>query len=120
MCVPKGDSVEYVSMFSSGKCFRSLKLELILEMFCFFFSSLIVTISSYFHKKFLWKGKDKVTRKSAINDYEGGGIKMVDIESMIECLRLAWLERIFGDNSGAWKNYLEYLLKDTEFFLERF
>ena len=77
MCVPKGDSVEYVSMFSSGKCFRSLKLELILEMFCFFFSSLIVTISSYFHKKFLWKGKDKVTRKSAINDYEGGGIKMV-------------------------------------------
>ena len=29
---------------------------------------------------FLWKGKDKVTRKSAINDYEGGDIKMVDID----------------------------------------
>lgn len=28
-------------------------------------------------KKFLWKGKDKVTRKSAINGYEGGGIKIV-------------------------------------------
>ena len=25
----------------------------------------------------------------------------------------AWLKRIFGDNSGAWKNYLEYLLKET-------
>jgi len=58
---------------------------------------------------FLWKGKDKVTRKSAINNYEGGGIKMVDIESMIKSLRLAWLK----DNSGAWKNYLEYLLKET-------
>jgi len=28
---------------------------------------------------FLWRGKDKVTRKFAIKDYEGGGIKMVDI-----------------------------------------
>ena len=38
---------------------------------------------------------------------------MVDIESMIKSLCLAWLKRIFGDNSGAWKNYLEYLLKET-------
>ena len=45
---------------------------------------------------FLWKGKDKVTRKSAINNYEGGGIKMVDIESMIKSLRLAWLKRILA------------------------
>ena len=62
---------------------------------------------------FLWKGKDKVTRKSAINNYEGGGIKMVDIENMIKSLRLAWLKRIFGNNSSAWKNYFEYLLKET-------
>ena len=32
---------------------------------------------------FLWKGKDKVTRLSAINNFEGGGIKMIDIESMV-------------------------------------
>ena len=38
---------------------------------------------------------------------------MVDIESMIKSLRLAWLKRIFGNNSGTWKNYLEYLLKET-------
>ena len=42
---------------------------------------------------FLWRGKDKVTRKSVINDYEGGGIKMVDIESMIKSLCLAWLKK---------------------------
>ena len=32
---------------------------------------------------------------------------------MIKSLCLAWLKIIFGDNSGAWKNYLEYLLKET-------
>ena len=62
---------------------------------------------------FLWKGKDKVTRASTINNYEGGGIKMVDIESLIKSLRLSWLKRIFSDSSGAWKNYLEYILKDS-------
>ena len=63
--------------------------------------------------KFLWNGKDKVTRVSVINNYEGGGLNMVDIESMIKSLRLSWLKRIFGENSGAWKNYLNYLLKET-------
>ena len=39
--------------------------------------------------KFLWKGTDKVTRLSAINDYEKRGLKMIDIECMIKSLRLA-------------------------------
>ena len=55
---------------------------------------------------FLWKGKDKVTRESTINNYEEGGIKMVDIESLIKSLSLS-------DTSGAWKNYLEHILKDS-------
>ena len=38
---------------------------------------------------------------------------MIDIESLIKSLRLSWLQRVFGDNSGAWKNYLEYILKDS-------
>ena len=54
---------------------------------------------------FLWKGKDKVTRLSAINNFEGGGIKMIDIDSMIKALRLAWLKRIFNDNESKWKIY---------------
>ena len=65
------------------------------------------------HLKILWKSKDKITRKSAMNDYEGGGIKMVNIESMIESLRLDWPKRAFWRNSGAWKKVLEYLLKET-------
>ena len=41
--------------------------------------------------KFLWKGVDKVTRASVINEYEEGGLRMVDLECMVKSLRLAWL-----------------------------
>ena len=60
---------------------------------------------------FLWKGKDKTTRLSAINTLEEDGIKMIDIESMIKALRLAWLKRIFNNNNSTWKFYLIHLLK---------
>ena len=42
--------------------------------------------------KFLWKSTDNVTRLSTINDYENGGLKMVDLECMIKSLKLAWLK----------------------------
>ena len=61
--------------------------------------------------KFLWKGTDKVTRLSTINDYGEGGLKMIDLESMVKALRLAWLKRIFNANDGTWKRYLQHLLK---------
>ena len=58
----------------------------------------------------MWKSTDKVTRLSTINDYENGGLKMVDLECMIKSLRLAWLKRIFSSNRGTWKSYLGHLL----------
>ena len=61
--------------------------------------------------KFLWKGPDKVTRLSAINEYDNGGLKMIDLESMIKSLRLAWMKRIFGTSEGAWKSYLSFSLE---------
>ena len=61
--------------------------------------------------QFLWKGRDKVTSASAINDFEHGGLRMIDMDSMIVSLRFAWLCRIFSENSGTWKNYLCYLLE---------
>ena len=56
--------------------------------------------------KFLWKGVDKVTRLSVIYDYEKSGLKMIDLETMIKSLRLAWLKRIFSKNDGTWKKLL--------------
>ena len=48
--------------------------------------------------QFLWNGPDKVIRKSTINEYSNGGLKMIDFDSMIISLRLAWLKRIAGSN----------------------
>jgi len=48
---------------------------------------------------------------SAINDYEKGGLKMIDLERMVKSLRLAWLKKIFSENDGIWKNYINHLLK---------
>ena len=61
--------------------------------------------------KFLWNGTDKVTRLSTINEYENGGLKMIDLESMIKSLRLAWLKRIFQCNNGAWRSFLRFSLE---------
>jgi len=60
---------------------------------------------------FLWRGKDKTTRLSAINTLEEGGLEMIDTESMIKALRLAWLKRMFNNNDSSWKFYLIHLLK---------
>ena len=61
--------------------------------------------------KDLWKGTDKVTRLSTINEHENGGLKMIDLESMIKSLRLAWLKRIFQCNNGAWRSFLRFSLE---------
>ena len=61
--------------------------------------------------KFLWKGTGKVTRLSTINEYDNSLLKEIDLESMIKLLRLPWLKRIFGENDGAWKSYLQVSLK---------
>ena len=53
-------------------------------------------------------------RLSAINNLEDGGLKMIDIESLVKALRLAWLKRIFSDNKGTWKSHLLYLLHDVD------
>ena len=38
---------------------------------------------------------------------------MIDLETMIKALRLAWLSRIFSDGKGTWKTYLKHLFQDS-------
>jgi len=61
--------------------------------------------------KFLWKGTGKVTRMSVINNYENGTLKMIDLESMVKSLSLAWLKQLFNDSNATWKTYLLHLLE---------
>ena len=60
--------------------------------------------------KYLWKGVDKVIRLSAINEYENGGLRMIDFETMVKSLRLTWLKTIFSETDGAWKSYIRQIL----------
>ena len=62
--------------------------------------------------KFLWKGQDRVARTVMINTYENGDVKVLDFETLVKSLRLAWLKRIIDDNENGWKSYLKHLLKD--------
>ena len=69
--------------------------------------------------QFLWNGTDKVTRLSTINEYDRGGLKMIDPDCMIKSLRLAWLKRIFSAQGGTWRNYLRHILvRCGELFLQ--
>ena len=56
---------------------------------------------------------------SAINEYENGGLtEMIDFETMVKCLRLTWLKRIFSENDGAWKSPIRQILEQSGgFFL---
>ena len=43
---------------------------------------------------FLWKGQDRVARKAIINNFENGGLNVLDFKTLVKSLRLAWLRRL--------------------------
>ena len=48
--------------------------------------------------EFLWRGKDKVKRTAVISDIQDGGLRMVDIETMIKAIQIM-VVKIYLDNS---------------------
>ena len=62
--------------------------------------------------KFLWKNKgDKIKRVGVYQDYEKGGLRMSDLETMIKALRLAWIPRLSNNSHPNWKTVPNYHLK---------
>ena len=61
---------------------------------------------------FIWKGNDKIKRTALINDIENGGLKMLDIQSMILSQRVIALKRFIEDYNSPWKRVLETFLGD--------
>ena len=44
-----------------------------------------------------------------INDYENGGLKMIDIKSFNKALKSAWVKKYLDkDNHGKWKLFLDF------------
>ena len=54
--------------------------------------------------------KDKVKRLALISDIEMGGLKMLDIQSMICAKREKCLKKLWQDYSSPWKTILDKLL----------
>ena len=81
---------------------------------------LIKEINSLIYR-FIWKGNDKIKRAALVNDIEDGGLKMLDIQSMILAQRVMVLKR-FADkgNTSSWKITLNYFLSQIggEFILK--
>ena len=59
---------------------------------------------------FIWNGKDKVKLLALISDMETGGLKMLDIQSMICAKRVTCLKKLLEDYSSPWKTILGKLL----------
>ena len=69
----------------------------------------IATIIKLF--KFLWKNKnDKINREGLYQDRDKGGIRMIDVETMIKALRLAWIPSLFTPGRKNWKTLPDYYL----------
>jgi len=59
---------------------------------------------------FIWKGNDKIKHTALINDIENGGLKMLDIQSMISSQRVIALKRFIKDCNSLRKGVLETFL----------
>ena len=46
-----------------------------------------------------------------INNFENGGLNVLDFETRVKLLRLAWLSRLYIDEDAGWKRYLRFLIK---------
>ena len=79
---------------------------------------LIKEANSIFYN-FIWNRKDKVKRLALISDIEMGGLKMLDIQSMISAKRVTCLKKFLEDYSSPWKTILDnfcYQLEDILYY----
>ena len=72
------------------------------------FADFIKEINSLIYG-FIWKGNDKIKRAALINDIENGGLRMLDIQSMIHSQRVMVLKKYADkEHISSWKTILEF------------
>ena len=55
---------------------------------------------------FIWNGKHKVKRHALISDIKNGGLRMLDVESLIKAKRVMCLKTFLQDYPSSWKTIL--------------
>ena len=59
--------------------------------------------------KFVWNNKqDKIKRTSLYQDFEKGGLRMPDIETINKALKLAWIPRLLRTGNFNWRTVPEF------------
>ena len=62
--------------------------------------------------KFLWKSKrDKIKRDAMYQEYDKGGLRMIDVDVMFKSLRLAWIPRLLQNTKSNWKTVPEHFFQ---------
>ena len=60
--------------------------------------------------RFLWKGPDKIKRRTVCGDFSSGGIKMANVQNIVKSLKLSWISRFLCHENSPWKWYLQHRL----------
>ena len=64
--------------------------------------------------KFLWNNKqDKIKRTRLYQDFEKGGLRMPDIETINKALQLAWIPRLLRTRNFNWRTVPEFFFQQT-------
>lgn len=63
--------------------------------------------------KFVWNGSEKVKRTTLINNYENGGLKMINLKIYIDSLKISWLEKLSSNEKATWKVIPLFTLNTT-------
>ena len=86
----------------------------------FIFLASVISVPNYIIQKvekmlydFLWNGgKGFIKRKTIIGNIEQGGLKMIDVNSMFNALKIKWIQRYNNENNNAaWKNIFNDFIK---------
>ena len=69
---------------------------------------------------FLWKSKvDKVKRKTVTQEYQNGGLKMINLDNYIKGLKSTWIRRLLIDNNAEWQKLVSYLFNSEKLIKTR-
>ena len=68
----------------------------------------ITELINKFFFNFLWHKTERIKGNILINNFSNGGIRIIDLESMIRALKAAWVPRLISGicNSGVLNHYL--------------
>ena len=65
---------------------------------------------------FLWEGKKAKGAYNVMIQHIGhGGLKLMDFESKVKALKVAWIKRLCSDNEARWKAAAKHFYKITDF-----